>query len=143
MTKVITVRPNGTKRVVTINDEPSRTQKQFQDAVNVNKIMERYLKTGTVTHIRNQAEGVYADLTGITDYQSALNQVMHANQKFLDLPSKIRLRFENDPKKLIEFLQNPANLEESVELGLRHKSVLPPPKNEELPKNVEAPKSKE
>ena len=39
----------------------------------------------------------------------------------MDLPAKIRQRFNNNPAELIAFLQNSDNIEEAVELGLMEK----------------------
>jgi hypothetical protein len=38
------------------------------------------------------------------------------------LPANIRSRFDNDPAKLIDFMENPANREEAESLGLVNKS---------------------
>ena len=48
------------------------------------------------------------------------------------LPAQIRSRFENDPAKLIDFLDNSENLDEAIKLGLVSKF-------EELPQVVEVP----
>lgn len=62
--KLIEIRENGSKRVVTINEEPSKTDQSFAKQVNINNIMARYIKTGQLTHLRNQ-QGVYADMSEI------------------------------------------------------------------------------
>lgn len=116
--KKITKRANGQVRVQTINDEPSLTQGQYKDMTDVNKIMEKFRKTGSISHINNRTQGVYADLTNIPDYEGSLNSVLRAQKAFSDMPAKVRERFNNDPSKLIEFLSNPANKKEGIDLGL-------------------------
>lgn len=118
--KVIERRSNGTKRVVTINNEPSRTQQQFKDDVNINKIMAKYKKTGMIKHI-NPNSGVYADMTNIGSYQEAMETVINAQNAFQDLPSNIRAKFQNNPQELINFLKDPRNDDEAINLGLRVK----------------------
>lgn len=121
-TKLIEVRSNGTKRVATPkSEEPSLTQQQFKKDCDVNNIIAKYKKTGSVTHIRNRVEGVYADLTNIPSYDEALQQIIHANNTFNELPALVRARFANDPQQLINFLQDPENVEESIKLGLRER----------------------
>ena len=115
--KLIEIRENGSKRVVTINEEPSKTDQSFAKQVNINNIMARYIKTGQLTHLRNQ-QGVYADMSEIKDLATAVQQVEKAQQGFLALPSNLRNRFENDPIKFIEFIQDPKNLNECYELGI-------------------------
>lgn len=117
MKKVI-IRPNGSKKVQTIFEEETLAQQQFKDQCDVNKIMEKYKKGKPITHL-NTSSGVYADLLEIPDYREALEIVRHAQDAFLDLPAKIRAEHENDPQKLIQWLQDPSNDDKAVELGLK------------------------
>lgn len=127
--KEIIVRPNGTKKVVTINNEPSRTSQQWKDIVDVNNIMKKYKKTGTVTHLRNAENGVYMDLTEIQDYMGSLLQIKKAEEAFQQIPAVLRQRFNQDPSQLISYLQNPENHDEAIKLGLIKK-----PNDEQKPK---------
>ena len=115
--KVIVRRADGSRRVYTRNDEPSMTQQQFKDECDVNNIMAKYRKTGELYHLARK-QGVFADVSQITDYQTMLNQVHDAKAAFGALPSHLRRRFENDPGQLLEFLRNPNNRDEAIELGL-------------------------
>ena len=45
--KEIVIRENGTKRVVTVPIGESRTQQQFKDQCNVNKIIAKFKATGS------------------------------------------------------------------------------------------------
>ncbi|AZL82952.1 internal scaffolding protein [Apis mellifera associated microvirus 25] len=120
MTTIITRRPNGTKRIQTINEEPSKTEQSFQKECDVNEIIRKYMKTGQITHMaRNQ--GSYADVSEIPDLHSAMIQVSQAQQAFDSLPAELRKRFGNSPVAMVEFLQNPKNDEEAIELGLKTK----------------------
>lgn len=132
--KIILKRANGTKKVTTINNLPSRTQKQFRDQVNVNSIMAKYRKTGLLDHVR-KTPGVYADLTNLPDYSTAMNTIIRAQETFQTVPATIRQRFDNDPAKFIAFLDDDKNYDEAVKLGL----IIP---KESLPPESEAPKSK-
>jgi phage internal scaffolding protein len=78
----------------------------------------------------------YGDFTGIGDYHTALNQVIAAEDEFMSLPATLRARFENDPAQLIEFLDNPQNKDEAVQLGLVN--IKPA----EMPQVVELPQEK-
>lgn len=90
--------------------------------------MDRYANDGLLDHVNN-FQGSYGDFTSALDYQSSLNQVIDAEAAFMDLPAKVRARFGNDPAQLIGFLESadPADLEESVKLGLRDAPPEPPP----------------
>lgn len=117
-----TIRPNGSLRIQSTNPEPSLTQQSFKDECDINKIMEKYHKTREITHL-NLRKGVYADLSNVTDYMSALDTVAKATSAFDSLPSKLRTRFENDPSQLLAFVNNPTNYDEAVSLGLVQKPI--------------------
>lgn len=95
----------------------SRTQQQFRKDADINTIMAKYLKTGKVDHL-NPRQPVYADFTNLGDFHQNMTLVAQAKQRFAELPSRIRERFQNDPGRLIKFLDNPANRKEAEELGL-------------------------
>ena len=61
------------------------------------------------------------------------NQLLQAQADFMDLPAKIRQRFNNSPAELISFLQNSDNFDEAVELGLMEKIKTPEPTPEPKP----------
>lgn len=110
-------------RVPTLTPGPSMCQQSFKDECDINRIMARYLETGSVEHV-NQREARYQDVTG-WDYQEALNIVAAGNSTFAGLPASVRDRFENDPKKLLDFVHDPANVEECIRLGFLDPERLP------------------
>lgn len=115
------MRDNGTLEVVTINDLPSLTQQQFKEECDVNHIMKKYTQTGELHHL-SRKQGVYADMSEITDYQGMLHTVMEARQHFDALPADVREKFKNNPAELIKFVQDPNNYDEGVKLGLFEKN---------------------
>lgn len=124
--KVIEIRPNGTKRVYTRNDEPSKTDQSFSEEVNVNNIMAKYIKTGQIKHLAKNV-GLYADVSEIPDLAEALDQVTKAQYAFDALPSNLRTRFQNSPVEMVNFLSDNKNYDEAVSLGLIVKPSPPPP----------------
>jgi len=141
MKKIETRASNKSKRVYTLNTEPSRTQRQFRSQVDVNNIMKRYIKTGQITHLNNRS-GKYADISSAQDYFESMKTISSATQAFQQLPSHLRKRFGNDPSLLLEFIHDPKNYDEGVKLGIfDHKQPpletqisTPPPlsKNDDL-----------
>lgn len=130
--KKVSQRADGSIRVQTINNEPTLTQQHFADDCDISKIMDKYAKTGQVTHL-NRAQGVYADLSMISDYRGMLETVQHANDVFSTLPALVRDKFRNDPSELITFLQDPNNHDEGVKLGLINPKPIPEQKfNDDL-----------
>lgn len=119
MRKVITNRDDGTRRVQLFFDDEedlSRVEQSHRDECNINSIMKRYMKTGMLS--RNPADATYGDFSDMVSFQEAQNRVISAERDFMSLSSAIRKKFQNDPGKLIDFLGNPENRQEAIELGL-------------------------
>lgn len=87
--------------------EPSMAEQSHKDAVNVNKIMRRYTLTGILEH-ENRNSPRYNDNTAC-DYHDAMNRVAATNELFMQLPSAIRKKFDNDPANWLDYIQDPAN----------------------------------
>lgn len=119
-------RDDGSLRIRTINEKKSKTQQHYRDKVNINNIVKKYAQTGMMNQMlkENSRDGVFGDFThpSLQDYSKVLNQVESARKDFLKIPSETRSRFDNDPEKLIKFLADPKNIEESIKLGLRVKA---------------------
>jgi len=95
--------------------EATRAQQHHKDECDINEILRRFGKTGTMPVTSLNA--LYGDFESV-DYHTALNQIIASEREFDALPSNIRKRFENDPWELVQFLQNEANYDEALELGL-------------------------
>lgn len=68
-----------------------------------------------------------ADYTdAVTDYHTALNLVRQADAEFLSLPAPLRAEFDNDPGRLVAFLEDEKNRPRAVELGLVKAPPGPP-----------------
>lgn len=97
----------------------SRAQQSFKEECDINEIVRRFGVTGQLPeNVRVPQSG---DFTGISDYQSALNAVIAAEDAFMELPAIVRERFDNDPQSLLEFVSDVANRDEAVRLGLVNK----------------------
>jgi len=114
-------------------EDASLAQQHFKDECDINNILRQFNVTGLLPETTISPR--YGDFSGITDYHTALNQVIAAENEFMALPATLRARFENDPALLIEFLENPENKNEAIKLGLVNKP-------EELLQVVEVPQEK-
>lgn len=115
--KIIEKRKDGTTRVITKNEEPSLTDQSFKDEVDVNQIMERFMKTGHLP-LRG-VNPVYGDLTMTTlDLPTAIRVIRQSEEAFAELPVEVRQKFGYSPEALMLFLNDPANRDEAVKLGL-------------------------
>lgn len=110
-------------RVQKTFSKPSLTKQSFANDANINVIMARWERDGLVQSA-NQRAPQYGDFSNVDSYKAALDGVMAANGDFLQLSAEIRARFDNEPVQLLEFLDNPDNLDEARELGIV--AALPP-----------------
>ncbi len=106
------------KRPYSIIFDPAEnmTKQSFKDECDINKIMEKFQKTGLISHYAAHGP-TYQDIPAV-DYLDAQYIIAEANSQFEELPSSIRKRFENDPSKFLDFVQDKKNLPELRELGL-------------------------
>lgn len=107
----------GRVRVRTINNEPTMAQQQFKDECDINVLMKRHMDGENVGQYIREG-GIYADFTQITDLREMIHTVQYAQDAFMTLPASVRKRFDNDPTKLLEFVQNKDNFDEAVSLGI-------------------------
>lgn len=109
-----------------INFEGSgRTHQSFKSECDINTILKRYEKTGEISHEAN-GRPKYGDFTNAADYMTACNAIIEAKQTFAALPARIRERMHNDPGELLDFMSDPDNLDEAIQLGLILEPEKPP-----------------
>jgi phage internal scaffolding protein len=97
-------------------EEPSLAQQQFKDECDINNILRQFNITGQLPDALLSPK--YGDFSGISDYKTALDRVISADEEFMNLPATLRARFDNDASNLIEFLDNDQNRLEAEKLGL-------------------------
>jgi len=94
----------------------SLTKQSFKDDADINFIVQRF---GVGQPISVPARmPTYGDFSGISDYRTALDALIAADEVFMGLPPHIRERFDNDPAALVDFCSDPSNRSEAMELGL-------------------------
>lgn len=102
------------------------TEQHHKEMCEINTILKKYDKTGLITHVNN-AKASYGDYSEVNEYQESLNIVIRAQDDFAQLPSDIRKRFGNDPGLFLEFVTDPKNMDQMVEMGLAVKPEPVPP----------------
>lgn len=95
----------------------SRTKQSMAAATDINRMVERYQRSGVIPPVSIETP-LYGDFSDVPTYLDALNAVREAEANFMRLPAKIRARVENDPVRFMEFVTDPENADELVELGL-------------------------
>ncbi|AXH71837.1 MAG: internal scaffolding protein [Microviridae sp.] len=96
--------------------EVSQTQQQFGEEADINTLVRRFGITGQLPE--NLAIPQSGDFTGVSDYQTAMNLVVQAQEEFLKVPADVRARFDHDPGRFIAFVDDASNRDEAIRLGL-------------------------
>lgn len=104
-------------------DDKSLTQQNAKDECDINLIVESAKRGADISGSLARGVPRYGDFTNLPSYQDSLNMVIKAKEMFMSLDAFVRERFANDPGRLMDFLDNPANRDEAIKLGL----VQPPP----------------
>lgn len=115
----------------TDNQEPTETQQQFKDECDINTILERFGVTGELP--MNIRQPVSTDFVEAFDFQTAQNAIIAARESFMEMPAKVRARFDNDPQKFITFFEDEANRQEAETLGLVNPKTPAPPAGDTPP----------
>lgn len=127
------MRGNGSKREdhqYRSRPGEGRTHAEMADETDINTIMGKYRVTGFIDHVRIGTP-VYGDFATELDFQEAQNALIAAQEIFDRLPARVRRRVDNDPGKLIAFIEDPANADELLELGLKNPvQDIPVPPNQ-------------
>lgn len=113
---VIRHRLSPQQRVRFVTTGNSRTKQSFKKACDINLIVKTYTETGITTHL-NRAEPHYGFAPAI-DFREALHLVRDAQGKFDDLSSDVRAAFDNDPARLMEFLDSDPTTAQLRAMGL-------------------------
>lgn len=92
---------SGRVRVPHVNEEPSLTHQSFKDEVDVNNILKRHfdarkpLPAVSLEH--------FADVSELTDYRDALENVRKVEGIFQTLPADTREFFRNDAAQFLDY----------------------------------------
>lgn len=106
-------------------------QQQFRDESDINVLFGRYLESGEMPQVLNGL--TYGNFEGIYDFQTAMNAVRTAEGLFMQLPARLKNRFDNNPQKLLDFMADDENRAEAEFLGLVNKEPINEPGNPESP----------
>lgn len=112
--------------------DPSLTLQSEAEACDINYILDRVNHGAQLPPPDGSAK--FGDFTQYGDpstYINSLSLVAEAQEAFSQLPANLRARFQNDPHKLLQFVDDDKNLEEAIKLGLTRSDVKMPEKKSE------------
>lgn len=102
------------------SDMPSMTRQSEAEACDINTIVAQFDRTGMMPQV---SPGMFADVSEVGDYQSALETVRLADEMFMQLPAKVRHAFDDDPAVFVDAFHDASRKDELVALGLLPKEA--------------------
>lgn len=87
-----------------------RTKQSFRDECDINLIMDRAARGGTITHLE-KFEGVYADFSDF-DFAEHTQKLTQGREVFDSLPAEVRREFGQSPQAFFAYVNDPANIKE-------------------------------
>lgn len=86
-----------------------RTKQAFKDSADINKLLNKAMKQGSISHLLKYPEATYGEFDGDFDLLTAHSKIERAREIFAELPSEVRSEFSNDPLAFVKFAANPVN----------------------------------
>ncbi len=87
--------------------DDGRTKQSFRDETDINKILHRAQKAGTLSHLQAY-EGTYSDFADF-DFLEAQLQMTQGREVFDALPSELRNEFKNSSAAFFAHVNDPIN----------------------------------
>lgn len=107
---------------LSFKDTKSMVRPEFKDETDINKLIKHYSQQEIYEGYLHNVQ-VFADTTGM-EFHDMQCMVAEGNSSFMELPSNIRYRFDNDPVKFLTFIQDPKNEEELINMKLANTRIL-------------------
>lgn len=109
---------NPNRKRVSLDTGPEVMTKQaHKDECDIYNILAQFKRTGIVHHI-NSKQPIFADLPSNLDYQTAMNDLIQAQNAFAALPAAVRDHFRNDPQRFLAAFKDASQAETLRGLGL-------------------------
>lgn len=94
----------------------SATKQAFKDQCDINKILKKAQKTGSLAFAQKYADFTFGEFDGEFSLLDAQQRIAKAGQIFAELPSEVRKEFANNPLDFVAFAADPTNQGRLVEL---------------------------
>ncbi len=98
-----------TKQPTKSDYKDGRTKQSFRDETDINQILKRAQKSGTISHL-TKYQARYGDFTGF-DFAEANIQLAKGREIFDELPVELRKEFNQSPADFFNYVNDPANVD--------------------------------
>lgn len=124
---VIEKRPNGTLRyALDFSNCPTMAEQHTAHLSDINYLMEKYKPDELAAYMAARAsrpEIVGHDFSQEPNMQEGMNITLQLRKNFEALPEELRVQFKNHVE-FLKFIDNPANVEKIIRLGLATKQEI-------------------
>lgn len=103
--------------VLYFDEEPVLTEQHHKDDCDINSIMSKFASNPSAIFADPSAFN-YSDVSEHVDYHSALNFVRRIDDMFIQIPADIREKFDNDPEKFVDFMNDENNISALQDMGI-------------------------
>lgn len=93
-----------------------RTKQAFKDQCDINKMLAKAQRVGSIAHLNKYPEATYGEFDGEFTLLEAHGRIAKAEGIFSELPSEIRNEFNNDALAFVKFAGDPQNNEKLRDL---------------------------
>lgn len=100
----------------------SLTEQCFKDECDINNIVKKPNLGVNPFNVRTDLHATFGDFSEMKTFEEANRIVSEALNNFNALPSTIRDRFDGNIQKFADFINNPDNISEGIELGIYENS---------------------
>lgn len=155
VTKVFQTLSDGKEELVKVHvdcglcgltfSRPSKVKPQFKDECDLNLIVKRFLKDGTLPNCGSGRPEIANSLSLPDNFQDLMDANVKVRQSFDLLPQEVRNQFNNDPESWLAALdeQERKRLEEEVKKAQPDDKPPTPPTPLEPPKDEPKPSQDE
>lgn len=108
--------------------DDTKTQQNTREETDINLIVERFTKTGTLPQVSLPAR--FGDFTDVPTFQEARDRINESDRAFMALPARVRAEFDNNPAAWLETVDKALEADDRSELrrmGLQVEDRPPPP----------------
>lgn len=105
---------------------PSMTKQAFAAEADINTIVRNFGLTGELP--KDLAVPQSGDFLEAKTFHESMNLIRQAEEAFMEMPAEVRDRFNNDPGRFLDFVEDDRNRDEARKLGLLVPEAPPIPK---------------
>jgi len=106
----------------TFNTEPSMVRPEFEEELEINNIMDRYIKTGYMP--LNEIAPTFGDFSLPLDFETMQDKILTAKAAYINLPLEIRDQYTT-AESLIKAISDPHEKSRLEALGVFQKPQAP------------------